>query len=102
MNVENLFGIVLFVSGIVKSVFALYKSERPGFGIRLFICQLLLTAGVIFAGLLIPWIAGVALHPPAGIWPPAVVTGERVISIAIMKALSWACRRVCRAGCLRG
>jgi len=61
-------GLLWFIGGVGKDLFNLYQSNEPGFGARLFIIAALVIIALLVCKLLLPWLAGLAIHHVAGFW----------------------------------
>lgn len=91
-------GLLFFVCETGKNLFDLYQSNEPGFGIRLFAVVALVTAALLACKILLPWIAGLAVHHVAGGWIYAVKVIKWGVSTAVINGCGRLCRRVCRTG----
>lgn len=91
-------GMAWFVCGIVKNLLALYQSNEPGFGARLFIIVALVVVAILVCKLLLPWIAGITVNHIAGVWIHTIGPVKGLLGRAVMQGCTWVCSRVCRPG----
>ena len=97
LQLANL-GLLYFVCLTGKDLFELYQNNEPGFGARLFVVVALVIATILVCKLLLPWIAGLAVHYVAGVWIHAIPLVKWGVSSAVINGCTRLCRCVCRTG----